>query len=204
MPAAHNRIDTDQLHLTAPTDADLDELHALFSDPAVWEHLPTGRHRTSDQTVDLVARNTASWRDHHLGAWVIRPREHPHGPLLGLAGCTHHRGPSWNLSYRLARTAWGHGYATEVSRAALTAAVDTDPALPVIAYLLDHNTASKRTAERAGLHLRWRGPATENPTATRLIYADRPLTADTVRALTATPRGSLPTPDVTTVRAAEP
>lgn len=130
MHANHHQTETARLQLTAPTDSDLDELWALFSDPAVWEHLPTGRHHTREQTAGMIARQTASWRHHHLGAWVLRPHENPHGPLLGLAGCSHHNEPTWNLSYRLTRTAWGHGYAAEASAAALTAAADTDPRHP--------------------------------------------------------------------------
>jgi RimJ/RimL family protein N-acetyltransferase len=51
------------------------------------------------------------------------------------------------------------------------------PELPIVAYLLEHNTASARVAEKVGLRLVHRGPDAGNPDADaiRLIYADRAL-----------------------------
>jgi RimJ/RimL family protein N-acetyltransferase len=79
----------------------------------------------------------------------------------------------WNLGYRLAPRAWGHGLATEVVQAAL----DADPERPVLARLLAHNVGSRRVAEKAGLRL-----AAEHTDKTgdsvgmrRLYFADRPL-----------------------------
>lgn len=49
---------------------------------------------------------------------------------------------------------------------------------PVVAYLLEHNSASARVAIKLGFDLVHRGPDEGNPDATaiRLIYSDRPLT----------------------------
>lgn len=185
----HERVRTPRLLLTAPTPDDLAGLYALHADPAVWEHLPSHRHTDPERTAAQVARETASWRDHGLGSWVLRHREDPAGPLLGLAGCRWHDGPAWNLGYRLARSAWGRGLAGEAVAAALSAAAAVDPALPVVAYLLEHNVGSRRTAERAGLELVWRGPDAGNPdpAAVRLVFADRALDGAALTAFTALP-----------------
>jgi len=70
--------------------------------------------------------------------------------------------------------------------AALAAAGQVAPELPVVAYLLEHNTGSRRTAERAGLQLVWRGPDVGNPDplAVRLVYVDRPVSAGVLAAFT--------------------
>lgn len=83
----------------------------------------------------------------------------------------------------------GHGYASELVEAARQAARDVRPQLPVAAFLLEHNVASRRTAERAGLQLVWRGPDAGNPDpdAVRLVYADRPLTEHDLAAMIAHP-----------------
>ena len=62
-------------------------------------------------------------------------------------------------------------------RAALAAAADPDPGRPVVAFLLEHNVASRRTAERLGPTPVWRGPdaGDPDPDAVRLVFADRPL-----------------------------
>ncbi|WP_200936574.1 hypothetical protein [Rhodococcus sp. Leaf278] len=51
-----------------------------------------------------------------------------------------------------------------------------------MAYLLEHNVASARVAQRAGLELITRGPDVGNPdaAAVRLVYADRPLSTPQV------------------------
>lgn len=93
-------------------------------------------------------------------------------------------GGTWNLYYRVAAEHHGHGYATEVARAGVDAAARQAPDEPVVAYLLEHNEASRRTAERVGLSLVWRGPDREVPDGIRLVLADRPLdetTLDTLR-----------------------
>lgn len=185
----HERFLTPRLVLTAPTQEDLAGLHETHADPAVWEHFPSRRHIELSQTVAQVAREMASWREHGLGSWVLRSREDPAGPLLGLAGCRWHDGPGWNLGYRLARSAWGRGLAGEAVAAALAAADDVDPSLPVVAYLLEHNTRSRRTVERAGPDPLWRGSDTGNPdpAAVRLVYADRLLDEAVLTAFTAGP-----------------
>ena len=58
--------------------------------------------------------------------------------------------PWWNLYYRLAASVQGRGYATELGRHAIEAAHDVDPDRPVMAFLLEHNEASRRTIERNG------------------------------------------------------
>jgi RimJ/RimL family protein N-acetyltransferase len=46
-----------------------------------------------------------------------------------------------------------------------------------VAYLLENNRASAAVAEKLGLTLRHRGPDAGNPdpSAIRVVYADRPL-----------------------------
>lgn len=47
----------------------------------------------------------------------------------------------------------------------------------MVAYLLEHNLASARVAEKLGLSLQQRGPdvGSPDPEAIRLVYADRAL-----------------------------
>jgi len=178
-------VRTDRLVLTRPVPDDLDDVFALYSDPAVWEHLPSGRHTDRERTAKLLELIGESWDAVGLGSWIART---PEGELVGTGGCDMRLGLAWNLGYRLARTAWGKGFAQEIIGAALPAAQATYADIPVTAYLLEHNTRSKAAAERAGLELRWRGPDAGNPDpdAIRLLFADRPLSRIVLRELTAT------------------
>ena len=140
----------------------------------------------------MVAAQQRAWTTDGLGYWVARLRSGEGGaeaarpPLLGTGGCARRHDAVWNLYYRLTPPAWGHGLAAELVDAALDAARAVDPDRPVVAYLLEHNVASRVRAERAGLSLVWCGPDAGNPdpTAVRLVYADRPLPEDVLARVT--------------------
>jgi RimJ/RimL family protein N-acetyltransferase len=166
------RLTTERLALTAVSLDDLPELHALHADPRVWQHLPSGVHADERRTRADVEAYTADWERDGLGYWTARTHE---GDLVGIGGVRLRPGRTWNLYYRLAPQHQGQGFALELVRAALEAAAKVDPEPPLVAYLLEHNDASRRTAERAGLVLAWRGPDRDVPGGIRLIYADREL-----------------------------
>lgn len=177
-------VRTRRLVLRPPMPADVPDLFALYADPQVWEHDPVTRHRTAGQTARLVARWRDAWRRDGLGMWVGRT---PEGALVGIGGCSVRHGVAWNLGYRLSPPFWGRGCAQEIVAAALAAALERRPDLPVTAYLLEGNQRSRRASGRAGLRLVWRGPDAGNPDpdAVRLLFADRPLSASLIGTLTA-------------------
>ena len=189
---------TDRLRLDAVTADDVDEHYAILSDPAVWQHLPSGVHLSRTRTAEGLALQAECWERAGLGVWTARLRADVPaerlpvglvpGAVVGMGGCSVRRGTSWwNLYYRLARPAWGHGLAAELVAESRAAAGEADPSLPLVAYLLEHNLESKGRAERSGLTLLWRGPDAGNPdpSAVRLVYADRPLGADVLGRITA-------------------
>jgi RimJ/RimL family protein N-acetyltransferase len=175
---------TSRLALDAVVEGDLDEHVGLMSDPGVWAHLPSGRHTSAEQTMQGIRHSLGHWQRDGLGYWTARLRqdlpgsELRAGDVVGTGGCALRVGTAWwNLYYRLTPAAWGHGLAAELVAAAVDAAHRVQPELPVVAYLLEHNVRSRGRAERSGLQLVWRGPDAGNPdpTAVRLVYADREL-----------------------------
>ena len=185
MPSS-SRWTTDRLHLSTPGADDLQALHDLHADPAVWRHFPSGRHERLEDTRELLSTYRAGWRRNGLDVWVAHRREDaqvPGGPsFVGVGGCSLRQGVPgqpghWNLYYRLSPSEHGRGLAQEIIAAARQAAGRVRPDAPVLAYVAEHNAASRRAAERAGLHPVWRGPDTGNPdtSAVALIYADRPV-----------------------------
>lgn len=176
---------TERLRLDQPTPADLDDLHRIHGDPANWSHFPQGRHLDRARTTRTLEDSEVQW-DADLGYWCVRTTGED--LVIGLAGCVSQgEVPWWNLYYRFDSAVHGRGYAVEVARHALTAAADVDPARPVVAYLVEHNVASRRTAERLGLTLVWRGPdaGNEDATAIRLVYLDRDPDDELRRAMSA-------------------
>jgi RimJ/RimL family protein N-acetyltransferase len=178
---------TDRLVLTVPQRGDLAELHQLYADPQVWRDDPMTRHSTRDQTEAMIDRWQAAWLRDGLGMWVARSAEPAaQGQLVGIGGSFIRYGVAWNLGFRLSPIFWGQGYAQEIIRAAVSAAREVRADLPLTAYLLEGNTRSQRTTERAGLRLVWRGPDAGNPDpqAVRLLYADQDLSPALVKELT--------------------
>jgi RimJ/RimL family protein N-acetyltransferase len=185
---------TPRLLLDPVVPGDLDEHFALMSDPGVWNHLPSGRHTSPDQTMAGIHHSVRHWATDGLGYWTARLRNDlpeaglTAGQVVGTGGCAVRVGTTWwNLYYRLTPPAWGLGLAAELVTAAIDAAHAVDRDRPVIAYLLEHNVESRGRAERAGLSLVWRGPDAGNPdpAAVRLVYADRPLSDDVLERVTA-------------------
>lgn len=120
------------------------------------------------------------WQRVGLDNWVARHRVT--GAFVGVGGASARDSKAWNVYYRLAPDAWGNGYAQEIVQAARIAAGMRAPELPLVASLLERNEGSRRTAERAGLTIQWRGSdGGDNGTETiRLIYADRQISDDVI------------------------
>lgn len=179
---------TESFVLDRPGLQDLDEVFEIYSDPRVWTHFPSGRMVTREEAGAFLLTRLADWEIDGLGMWIVRESEG--GPVLGTCGCGVRRMPMaeewnpnrieayWNLGYRFRPEVQGRGYASEISRLAVARAHELKPELPVIAYLLEHNVASRRVAEKIGLSLQHRAPDAGNPDpqAMRLVFADRTLT----------------------------
>jgi RimJ/RimL family protein N-acetyltransferase len=188
--AEHRLTETARLELRAvDPERDLDALHAIWSDPASWWHAPEYRHPEPQTTRDWLESEAASWREDGLGYWSVRLRaghtgSHTDsgtaagdngdiGASIGAGGARRHPAGFWNLLWRIDQAHQGHGYATELGRAALAAAHQVDEALPVIAWVLPINEASCRVAER--LDLIEHEPRLNKDGKRRIPFADRPL-----------------------------
>lgn len=194
----HAETVTDRLILTPidPTDQYVvASIFAVQSDLDTWKHLPAGREIDISQSRTLAEDNGRSWQDYGLGWWAIRARyaldDVPAGEFLGLGGASIRRPAvvAWNLGYRLRPIAWGRGLAAEVGAAALKAAREVGPDIPVTARALTRNPASWRTLERIGMSLLWEGDAAAEDTLTsgleRRVYTDRGLDPDLLAQLIA-------------------
>ena len=169
---------TGRLWLDEPEDEDADALLAIHADPASWWHFPSGVVTDPAAGRTMVGASRRRFARDGLAYWSVRDEDS--GPVVGRGGCVvpdealGGRG-WWNLYYRLDQRVLGRGYATEMGEAAIRAARAVAPDRPVLAFLLEHNTASRRTAEKLGLRLVWRGPDDGNPDpgAVRLVFLDR-------------------------------
>ncbi|MDR1387176.1 MAG: GNAT family N-acetyltransferase [Propionibacteriaceae bacterium] len=178
---------TDRLRLS-PVDLDLaimDDVYEFYLSPQAWSHLPQARPSDLESVRGYFSAHARSWMDHGLGWWVVRLRRELAGlaaeTMVGVGGCaaTRPQLPAWNLGYGLRPEVRGHGLATELALAGLTAAGRVDPTRPVTGRVLESNQASWRVMDKIGLTLVWQGdsPVQNGSTAgpPRRVYADRPL-----------------------------
>jgi RimJ/RimL family protein N-acetyltransferase len=139
---------TDRLDLRAMTPGDLEPLHQLMSDPHNCAFIPEGPMESLEATGAWIERFSARWAVNGLGYWTVRLRTT--SVVIGVGGAERRRW-FWNLYYLFDRSHWGHGYATELARAAQRAAVALEPDLPVIAWIHKDNGASRAVARHLGL-----------------------------------------------------
>lgn len=173
-------VRTERLRLDRPTIDDLSDLHDLYADPRTWAHSPEDVQTEERMTFVLLAGWIDGWESDGLGPWIVRSLDD--GAFLGNAGCWLRPGGWWNLGYAITSDCRRAGLATEACAPALAAAREVRPDAPVIARLLEHNTASRRVAERLGMTLVHRGPAEGHRDAVRLVHADRELTPEELTA----------------------
>ncbi|NYE94224.1 RimJ/RimL family protein N-acetyltransferase [Psychromicrobium silvestre] len=163
-------VRTERLDLRPVTPNDCQELFAIFTDPAGWWFEPENRHLELVTTERFIERAAARWTNDGLSYWSVRLRDADQ--VIGIGGAQRHRTGAWNLSYRIATDQQGQGYAVELGIAGLEAARACDNSVPVIAWVAEQNTPSRRVAERIGLQNR--GLFTDqNDGKQRLAFADR-------------------------------
>ncbi|HEU0241530.1 MAG TPA: GNAT family N-acetyltransferase [Micromonosporaceae bacterium] len=147
-------VGTPRLRLRRFTTADVDLLVELNSDPEVMAFLtggePTPRARIADEILPEWLAEYERWP--HWGHFAAEPRDT--GDFIGWFGMRPKGGYPDDvpeLGYRLRRSAWGHGYATEGSLALIDAAFGEYGASRVIAETMAVNTRSRGVMERCGL-----------------------------------------------------
>ncbi len=161
-------ITTERLVLRPISMADLDEEHAMLSDPEVMRYISGGVPRERERVEWAIEMSERRFAERGIGIFNVRTHD---GAFVGDGLLVPIRrsgvpeefwredeayGPEIEVGYRLARDAWGKGYATEIARALVRYATE-DEAGPKLDSLIGvtnpENEPSKRVLEKAGLTL---------------------------------------------------
>ena len=127
---------------------------ALNADPDVMEHFPSTLTRAqSDEMVDVMA---AVLEEKGRGLWATEVIAT--GTFIGFIGLSVPRfetafTPCVEIGWRLAKHAWGNGYAPEGARAVLAFGFEHVelPNDEIVSFTTEANTKSRRVMEKIGL-----------------------------------------------------
>jgi ribosomal-protein-alanine N-acetyltransferase len=145
-------LSTKRLYLRGWRDEDRDLYAAINSDPQVREFFPELLTREqSDAQITVFEDHFAA---HGFGMWALEPRET--GELVGFTGmdlATYdaHFAPAVEIGWRLARSAWGHGYASEAAREVLRYGFNELELEEIVACTTPANLRSRAVMERLAM-----------------------------------------------------
>jgi RimJ/RimL family protein N-acetyltransferase len=147
-------LETERLRLRAWRDDDLDAYAALCADPDVMRHLrgPMTREAAANQ----IEAFRQHWDAHGFGLWCATVKDDDICiGFIGLAIPTFLPEvlPAVEIGWRLARSAWGQGLATEGARATLDVAFGPLGLDRVISITLPENRSSWNVMQKIGMTL---------------------------------------------------
>ena len=146
---------TERLVLRGWTAADREPFADMNADPVGLEHFPaTMCRQASDAFVDRIEQHFA---ERGYGLWVVEAE----GDFVGFTGLQVPRfhvdwmdereQPVLEIGWRLRRSAWGRGYATEAATTALRFAFEELGREEVVSFTVVGNLRSRAVMERIGL-----------------------------------------------------
>lgn len=172
------RLATPRLTLRNWCEADAAPFHAMCNDPEVMEYL--GPPMSRAEIDEAIARHRGFQRDHGYCFWAVE--RSADGAFLGFCGIK----PGQNetplegrieIGWRLARHAWGQGYAREAAEASLGWGWHALTAETIMAMTVLGNVRSWRLMERLGmvrlpeLDFGYPGLAADDPLSPTIVYA---------------------------------
>jgi RimJ/RimL family protein N-acetyltransferase len=152
----HIILETPRLALRQFTEDDVENLFHLNRDPEVMRYLTGGRPTPREEIRDQIIPFHLAVYDRldRLGTWAAESAAT--GEFLGWFHFRPGHGTditSIDLGYRLRRSVWNKGYATEGSRALIDMGFTDLGVERVFAHTMTVNIASRRVLEKCGLAL---------------------------------------------------
>jgi RimJ/RimL family protein N-acetyltransferase len=146
-----SELRTDRLMLRRWRESDLEPWATMNADPEVREHL--GDLLTPEQSDASVALFQAEFAERGHGWWAVEVLAT--GEFIGFTGLDPvDEGMPFTgveVGWRLARSAWGHGYATEAALACLGFGFETLALSEILAVTTVTNVRSQAVMRRIGM-----------------------------------------------------
>lgn len=148
----HTELGTERLRLRRWRVADREPFAALNADPEVMAYFP--ELLTREQSDRVVERIEADFERDGYGLWALETKAG--GEFIGFTGLATVSyetpfTPAVEVGWRLARAAWGHGYASEAARAALAFGFEEAGLEEIVSFAAVGNLRSRAVMERIGM-----------------------------------------------------
>lgn len=145
-------IKTPRLTLRRWQETDRQPFAALNADPVVMKYFP--ECLTRQQSDSLIEEIEAGLEQRGYGLWALQVEAT--GEFIGFTGL---EVPMFNASFtpavevgwRLARPAWGKGYATEAARASLAFGFEVAELVEIVSFTAAPNMRSRAVMDRIGM-----------------------------------------------------
>ena len=143
---------TERLVLRPWRDEDAEAFGSLNADPEVMSYFPAPLDRAASD--ELLGRARAHVDDHGWGFWALEERST--GAFIGLTGLSQPSfeaafTPCVEIGWRLVRSAWGQGYATEAAIAALDVGFHELGLDEIVSFTPSVNLRSRAVMQRIGM-----------------------------------------------------
>ena len=141
-------IETARLKLRPVSMDDLDDLHRLWTDPAVREFFWDGEVISRERAEGAVREGIEAFDRRGFGLWVAEVGE----DLVGFCGLRPlDNAPGVEVLYGIAPSSWGDGFATEAALAMLRYGFEEAGLDRILGIADKQNAASRRVLEKIGM-----------------------------------------------------
>ncbi|MDA8296061.1 MAG: GNAT family N-acetyltransferase [Actinomycetota bacterium] len=146
------QLRTERLVLRRWRPEDRQPFAELNADPTVMEHFPSTLDRLASDALAVAADEAFERRG--FGLWAVELVAT--GAFLGFTGLavpqfTTHFTPAVEIGWRISRSAWGHGYATEAASAALADGFERVQLEEIVSFTARSNVRSQAVMQRLGM-----------------------------------------------------
>jgi RimJ/RimL family protein N-acetyltransferase len=142
-------LESERLRLRGWVSSDADALRRINGDPITMRYVGDGSTMPPDRAWHALAHLLGHWALRGYGMWAVTDRAS--GEVLGQVGLYQPEGwPGTEVGWRLDRSHWGKGLATEAGQLAVSWAWETLEVEQLIHLIRPDNQASIRVAEKLG------------------------------------------------------
>jgi len=143
-------IETARVYLRPFTADDLDAFALVCGDPDVMRYIGNGKPLSREQTQARLNSIIEHQSRHGFAVWAAI--DNASGVLMGYCGLQFlDNTPEIEVGYRLAKSFWGGGLATEAARASVRYGFEELGLDRIVAVVQPGNLASQRVVGKAGL-----------------------------------------------------